>query len=88
MDDHAWQQLLNKIYSVETECWSFLSFSRTFSDYDSGSSFSKFSNANKNEKSIRLNLPYIAGINGDPLLSFQMMNKVFELLKTPKKLLL
>ena len=86
MDDKAWQQLLNKIYSVETECWRFLSFSRTFSD--SGSSFSKFSSTNKDEKSVRFNLPYIAGINGDPLLSFQMMDKVFELSKTPKKLLL
>ena len=52
MDDHAWQQLLNKIYSVETECWNFLSFSRTFSDYDTGSSFSKFSIRDVTERPV------------------------------------
>ena len=77
MNDRAWRRLLHLTYMVETECWDIKGENDVY--------FLKkdFNATYHHEQNIRLNLPWIAGINGDPVQSYQMMDKVFDLLNTP-----
>ena len=76
MNDHAWRQLLNLTYLVETECLNIKKEKVYFLKKDFNATY-------HHEKNIRLNLPWIAGIDGDPVQSYQMMDRVFDLLNTP-----